>query len=94
MTNLLLFDSKGVYTPPSSDVLAKLTPAVRTAVENVGKASRNLQTATLAVEEAQARLAIVRAEIALVEKLLPKITQVDLAKQFIADSNRRRAGLA
>lgn len=94
MTNLSLFDTRGRYTAPSPDILDKLTPDVRAAVECVGQASKNLETATAAVESNETKLAETRAEIVALEKIAPKgQTLNDLVKEQCRETQRRRMGL-
>ncbi len=97
MAAISLFNTKGVFTPPDPATLAALTDAERPNVAAVGVAAGNLDGAAAAVTQAEQALRDTRAEIAAIEKSLPKMSSSDahtaLAKQFIADSNRRRAGL-
>ncbi len=93
MSQIVLFDTKGRFVHPASETLAALTDAERANVAAVGVAAGNLDGATTAVTQAEQALRETRAEIAAIEKVLPRQTHTDLAKAFIADSNRRRAGL-
>jgi hypothetical protein len=89
-----LFDKSARFTPPDAATLASLDDATRTRIDGVRVAAGNLDDATTAVTQAEQALRETRAEIAAIEKVLPRMTHTDLAKAFIADSNRRRAGLA
>jgi hypothetical protein len=93
MANLDLFDKRGRFTAPSDESLARLTDAERANVARVGDASRELETATANIAANETALADTRAEIAALEKLVPKQTFNDLIKQQCADTQRRRAGL-
>jgi hypothetical protein len=91
--NLELFDRKGTFVQPSDDVMAKLTPELRTLIGHVGDAAHNLESAMLAIAEAEQELKTVRAEIELAEKQMPRQSRIDLVRDMIATGNKRRAGL-
>jgi hypothetical protein len=99
MAEIALFDKSGRFVFNSTDpaTLASLDDATRARIDGVRVAAGNLDDATAAVTQAEQQLRDTRAEIAAIEKSLPKMSSSDahtaLAKQFIADSNRRRAGL-
>lgn len=92
MANLDLFDKRGRFTAPSNEALAPLSDAQRINVAHVGDASRALDATTAAVESNETELKETRAEIAALEKQVPKQTFNDLIKQQCADTQRRRAG--
>jgi hypothetical protein len=95
MAEIALFDKSGRFAfNPDPATLASLDDATRAHIDGVRVAAGNLDGATTAVTQAEQALRDTRAEIAAIEKVLPRMTHTDLAKQFIADSNRRRAGLA
>jgi len=94
MANLDLFDKRGKFCPPTHEALAALDDATRARVANVGDAAGTLETSTAAVESNETGLKETRAEIAALEKQVPKQTFNDLIKQQCADTQRRRAGLA
>lgn len=89
--SLNLFDSRGNFIANPA-VIDQLSPDVRQAVERVGEASKQLSAATAARTDAEQQLKATRADIAEIEKTMPKMSHTDLARQFINDSNRRRAG--
>jgi hypothetical protein len=94
MANFALFDKRGKFTAPSPAALASLDDDGRARVAHVGDAAQHLENATAAVESNETELKETRAEIAVLEKLVPKQTFNDLIKQQCADTQRRRAGLA
>jgi len=93
MANLNLFDKRGKFTAPSAEALATLDDGGRARVAAIGDASSRLETATAAITANESNLADTRAEIVALEKIVPKQTFNDLAKQMAADTQRRRAGL-
>ena len=93
VANLDLFDKRGTFTAPSDETLAALTDTERANVAHVGDASRALDAVTAAVESNETELKETRAEIAALEKQVPKQTFNDLIKQQCADTQRRLAGL-
>ena len=68
----------------TADALASLTSAMQ---------HEHLEAATAAVESNETELKETRAEIATLEKQVPKCTFNDLIKQQCAETQRRRAGL-
>jgi hypothetical protein len=92
MANLDLFDKRGRFTPPSDEALAALDDASRTRVADIGNAARALDAATDAIANNESALTETRAEIAKLEKLVPKQTFNDLIKQQCAETARRRMG--
>lgn len=89
-----LFDTRsGKFIAPSPDTINALTPDVRAAVESVRMASEQLDAANLAVETNADKLKSVQAEIAAIEKKIPRLTFHDLIKAQIRDTQLRRAGL-
>ena len=93
MSKIELFDKRGKFTAPSPDALGKLTPDERAAVERVGMAAQALDAATVAAKENADKLESIQAEIAAIERVIPRVTFNDLIKQQIRDTQRRRAGL-
>lgn len=89
--SLNLFDSRGNFIAPRA-VIDQLSPDVRRTVEAVEAASKQLSAATAARADAEQQLKDVRADIAEIEKTMPRMSHTDLARAFINDSNRRRAG--
>ena len=94
MANLDLFDKRGKFTTPSPAALASLDDGGRVRVAGVGDAAQHLENATAAVESNETALTETRAEIAALEKIVPRSTFHDLIKAQCADTQRRRAGLA
>src|SRR5579864_9100036 len=93
MANLDLFDKRGRFTTPSATALAALTDAERANVAHVGDAFGRLENATAAVKANESALAETRGEIAGLEKIVPRQTFNDLAKEQCAATQRRRAGI-
>jgi len=94
MAEIHLFDRTGKFTCPPTEALAALTDAERANVTRVGDAFGRLETATAAIESNETELKETRAEIAALEKQVPKCTFNDLIKAQCADTQRRQAGLA
>jgi hypothetical protein len=93
MANLNLFNRAGKFTAPSDEALAKLDDTGRACIAHIGDASRALDAATDAISANESKLVETRAEIAALDKIVPRQTFNDLAKQMAADTQRRRAGL-
>jgi len=93
MTALNLFDTAGRYIAPSAEIIATLTEAERTALDRIAEAAGALEAAKLAAKANGDKLAATQAEIAAIEKVIPKITFNDLAKAMAAETQKRRAGL-
>ncbi len=91
--NLSLFSKSGQWTEPSADALAALTDPERAAVGRIREASQVLDAANADAQQNADALKSVQAEIAALEKVIPKITFNDLIKAQCADTQKRRAGL-
>lgn len=94
MSEMSLFDSHGKFVMPPDQVIATLDESkrerfddLRVAAELAEKAEIDLQTSRRLVEECAENLRVASAKLL---KLRPKMTQVSLAKDMIA---QRRAGL-
>lgn len=62
-------------------------------IGEIGDARHALDVATAAVGTNEQALADIRLEIAALDKLVPRVSRIDLVKQMSADTMRRRAGL-
>jgi hypothetical protein len=93
MSNLNLFDKAGRFTEPSPAALAAISEGERAAVDRVREAAAVLDAANVAAKVNADEIKSTQAEIATLEKTIPKITRMDLVKQMSADTQRRRAGL-
>ncbi len=93
MANIDMFDKAGRFSEPDPRTLAALTPAERMGVARIRDASRLLDAANGAAQTNADALKSVQAEIAGLEKVIPKITFNDLAKAQARETQRRRAGV-
>ena len=91
--NINLIDKAGQYRAPDAATFAALTDPERMAISRIGDAAAVLDAANVAAETNATALKSVQAEIRALEKVIPKITFNDLAKQMAADTQRRRAGI-
>lgn len=93
MANINPFDSAGRFTEPNPEALAALSDAERVAIARIRDASRALDAANLAAEANADALAGTQGEIAALEKVIPRVTRIDLVKAMAAETQRRRMGL-
>jgi hypothetical protein len=91
--NLDLFDKAGRYQAPNAATLAALSEPEQAAIARIRDAAAVLDAANLAAQENADTLKSVQTEIAALEKIVPRVTRIDLVKQMSADTQRRRAGL-
>ena len=93
MSNLNLFDKAGHYTAPDAATFAALSDPERVAINRIGEAAAVLDHANAATLANAAETKATQAEIAELEKTIPRVTRIDLVKQMMADTQRRRAGV-
>jgi hypothetical protein len=91
--NLSLFDKAGRYQAPNAETLAALSDPERAAIARIGEAAAVLDAANVAAKENADALKATQTEIAALEKIVPRVTRIDLVKQMSADTQRRRAGV-
>lgn len=93
MSNLDLFNKRGEFTEPNPATLAALSDPERAAIAKIRDAAKLLDQANQAAQENADALKSTQAEVAALEKIVPRVTRMDLVKQMSADTQRRRAGL-
>lgn len=92
MMNLNLFNGQ-TFTPPDADTLAKLSPAMRAHVGHIADAAALVADAQAAVELNERDLRETREEIKALDKIMPRETRIDLVRQQMAETQKRRMGL-
>lgn len=92
MANLDLFDKRGKFTAPSPEALATLTDTRRANVARVSNAAQRVEDITVAIAANELATKEVQAEIAALEKLVPRQTRIDLVKQMCRETVLRRSG--
>ncbi len=91
--NLSLFDHAGRYQAPDAAKLAALSEPERAAIARIAEAAAVLDAANQAAQVNAETLKATQIEIVALEKIIPRVTRIDLVKQMSADTQRRRAGI-
>jgi hypothetical protein len=91
--NLNLFSKSGSYQAPDAATLAALSEPERVAIARIADAAAVLDQANRAAQVNADALKSTQSEIAALEKIVPRVTRIDLVKQMSRDTQARRAGL-
>ena len=91
--NLSLFDKAGRYQAPNAETLAAVSEPERVAIARIAEAAAVLDQANADAKANADEIKLTQSEVAALEKIVPRVTRMDLVKQMSADTQRRRAGL-
>jgi hypothetical protein len=93
MSNVSLFDKAGRYTPPDAATFSALSDPERVAINRIADTAAILEAANQAAQANADALKATQAEIAKLAKLVPTVSRIDLVRQQMRDTQRRRSGL-